>query len=185
MTRLETDRLVLREYEEADLPTIHAFASDPVMVQYLEFGPNTQAETRAFYRDTVVATRRAEPRRTWHLVAAPKAGGGIVGAGRITIEAHEHQGGSIGYWVMRPSWGGGYATEIARGLLRFGFGELGLHRIFAIVEPDNVASVRVLARAGMRLEGRLRDHRFAKGTWRDSLLYAALAHEWPEHRMVQ
>ncbi len=71
---------------------------------------------------------------------------------------------------------------MAAGLLRFGFETLGLHRIHAIVEPENVASTRVLEKVGMRREGHLRDHRYAKGRWRDSLLYAILE---GETRMLQ
>jgi RimJ/RimL family protein N-acetyltransferase len=52
-----------------------------------------------------------------------------------------------------------------------------MHRIWAIVEPENAASARVL-KVGMQREGRLRDHRYSKGRWRDSVLYAALAPEW-------
>ncbi len=50
------------------------------------------------------------------------------------------------------------------------------------MEPENVASARVLEKVGMRREGRLRDHRYAKGRWRDSLLYAILE---GETRMLQ
>ena len=45
-----------------------------------------------------------------------------------------------------------------------------MHRIWAIVEPENAASARVLEKVGLQREGRLRDHRYAKGRWRDSVL---------------
>jgi RimJ/RimL family protein N-acetyltransferase len=62
--------------------------------------------------------------------------------------------------------------------LRFGFETLRMHRIYAIVEPENVASARVLEKVGMQREGHLREHRYAKGRRRDSVLYAMLAPEW-------
>ena len=62
----------------------------------------------------------------------------------------------------------------------FGFGELGLHRIFATCDPRNIGSRRVLEKAGMQCEGILREHKWQKGEWRDSCLYAMLEHEWRE-----
>jgi RimJ/RimL family protein N-acetyltransferase len=59
-------------------------------------------------------------------------------------------------------------------LLRFGFDRLDLHRIAATCHPDNRGSSRVLEKAGMELEGRMRDHKLIRGEWRDSLLYAAI-----------
>jgi len=71
-----------------------------------------------------------------------------------------------------------YATEAARALLTFGFGQLRLHRIFATCDPANTASARVLEKIGMQREGLLREHEWVKGRWRDSFLYAILDHEW-------
>jgi len=68
-------------------------------------------------------------------------------------------------------------TETVKRVIDFGFSELGLHRIYATLAPENVASARVLEKAGMRREGHLRKHRYIKGEWRDSLLYAILESE--------
>ena len=62
-------------------------------------------------------------------------------------------------------------------LLRFGFGELQLRRISATCHPNNRASSRVLEKAGLLLEGRLRSHMLVRGEWRDSLLYAVVSDE--------
>jgi [ribosomal protein S5]-alanine N-acetyltransferase len=62
-------------------------------------------------------------------------------------------------------------------MVRFGFAELGLHRISAAIGPDNKGSVSVVEHLGMKLEGRIRDHVFTNGTWRDSLLYSILVEE--------
>lgn len=61
-----------------------------------------------------------------------------------------------------------------RTLLDFGFGELGAHRIYARVAPENEASSRVLLKHGFGLEGHLRKECFVRGEWQDSLLYAIL-----------
>ena len=84
----------------------------------------------------------------------------------------------MGYVFRRDAWGNGYATEAAKALAASGFGQLGMHRIYAHCDVDNVASARVLEKAGMQREGLLRQHMLIRGRWRDSYLYAALEDEW-------
>jgi RimJ/RimL family protein N-acetyltransferase len=67
-------------------------------------------------------------------------------------------------------------------MLDYGFNTLGLHRVQAACGPDNTASLRVLAKLGFQYEGRMRDHVFTNGAWRDSLLYSLLDEEWTHSR---
>jgi len=80
--------------------------------------------------------------------------------------------------LNRNYWGKGIATEVAKALVSFGFNTLKLHRIFALVFPDNIASSNVLVKTGMTLEGRLRDEDVKHGVFHDSLVYGILFHEW-------
>ncbi|HKH44366.1 MAG TPA: GNAT family protein [Thermoanaerobaculia bacterium] len=73
-----------------------------------------------------------------------------------------------------------WASEVVGALLAFGFGEMGAHRIYGQVDPENEGSSRVLTRAGFRLEGHLRKDVLKGGEWRDSLVYALLDEEWAE-----
>ncbi|HEU4792335.1 MAG TPA: GNAT family protein, partial [Nitrolancea sp.] len=84
----------------------------------------------------------------------------------------------IGYELDSRFWGHGYATEAVRALLAFGFEQLGLHRIWAHCLAENVASIRLLERIGMRREGHLRENEWQQGHWHDTLIYAMLAQEW-------
>jgi ribosomal-protein-alanine N-acetyltransferase len=86
--------------------------------------------------------------------------------------------GDIGYELSPVHWGHGYATEAARAIVRFGFTELHLHRVWSWCIADNVGSARVLEKIGMRREGRLRDKEYFKGSWWDTLFYAILEEEW-------
>jgi ribosomal-protein-alanine N-acetyltransferase len=70
-------------------------------------------------------------------------------------------------------------------LLDFAFGPLGLHRVSAAIGPDNSASIAVVKRLGFAHEGRLRDHVFTNGAWRDSELYSVLAPEWTRSSHVE
>ena len=86
--------------------------------------------------------------------------------------------GNIGYELDPVYWGYGYATEAARAMLAFGFDDLGLHRIRAECVADNVASVHVLQKLGMRCEAHFREDEYFNGRWWESLVYAMLHHEW-------
>ena len=100
--------------------------------------------------------------------------GELIGACGLTIISVERLQTAIGYAYRRDVWGRGYATEAARALVAFGFEQLGMHRIFSYVDVDNVASARVLEKAGMQREGLVRHDAFMHGQWRDSYLYAIL-----------
>lgn len=63
----------------------------------------------------------------------------------------------MGYTLHRHHWGRGYATEVAGLLLRVGFEQLGLERVAATCDPQNIASARVREKAGLCYKGRLRD----------------------------
>jgi ribosomal-protein-alanine N-acetyltransferase len=71
------------------------------------------------------------------------------------------------------------ATETVRALLDSGFRSIGADRVYVLVDPENTASRQLLTRIGFRLEGHLRKDALIRGEWRDSLVYALLADEWP------
>ncbi len=174
---LPTERLVLREFTERDLQAVYEYASDPEVVCYMVWGPNTQEETRDFIR-RAMASHGEKPRRDYQFAVVLKEEDRLIGSCGLQVSNPDHQEAWIGYCFNRHFWGKGYATQVARRLLTFGFDELKLHRIFATCDPQNKGSVRVLEKAGIRREGRLHEHKRVKGRWRDSFLYAILDREW-------
>lgn len=100
--------------------------------------------------------------------------------GQLTIGNVSHgalQSAWIGYWVSSEVTGGGVATGALALGLDHCFGPVGLHRVEATVRPENHASRRVLAKAGMREEGLLRRYLNVDGAWRDHLLMALTVEE--------
>jgi [ribosomal protein S5]-alanine N-acetyltransferase len=81
---------------------------------------------------------------------------------------------SIGYWIGAPYAGRGLMTEAARAVAPFAFTSLRLHRLEAACLPTNTASMRVLEKAGFRLEGMARQYLKIDGRWQDHNLYALL-----------
>jgi ribosomal-protein-alanine N-acetyltransferase len=177
MVVIHTKRLILREFDETDWQTVQSYASDPEVVHYMDWGPNTQEETKAFISRSI-SYQKEKPRRKYTLAITLKEENKLIGSCDICVVSSENKEGWIGYCLNRQLWRKGYATETAKALLGFGFQGLGLHRIFATVDPANIASINVLGKIDMQLEGHLREHKWVKGKWRNSLLYAVLENEW-------
>jgi RimJ/RimL family protein N-acetyltransferase len=177
MPTLETPRLLLREFEGADWHAVQQYAADPEVVRYMTWGPNTEEETRAFLARTLAA-QQSEPRVDFELAVIHKGEQRLIGGCRLHLTNPSHREAALGYGLERAAWRQGYATEASLALLAFGFEHVGLHRIFAICDPANTGSARVLEKIGMHHEGHLREHLRVKGHWRDSLLYAILEQEW-------
>lgn len=132
--------------------------------------PYTEQDARQF----VAGTRNADEVR---LAVRLRTDGRLIGG--IGLRLNEaHKNAELGYWLGVPYWGKGYATEAAKEMLRHGFEDLGLHRIFASHFKHNPASGRVLTKLGMRYEGCQREHVFKWGQFLDSELYGMLRSEW-------
>lgn len=158
----------LARFTPADADDVHAFASDPRVCEHMTWGPNTLDETRAFLAE---ASRPAPGSLPVAVVHEDR----VVGSAAVWTTNATDRCGELGYTLRTDVWGRGYATLVARALLRRGFDDLGLERVAATCSPANTASARVLEKAGMRFEGHLRGDKLVRGARRDSLLFARLA----------
>ena len=105
----------------------------------------------------------------------------IGGIGLYHLEG-EHRHAEVGYWLGRPYWGQGFASEALGAVLRAGFVDLRLHRVEAGVFPGNAASEHVLRKAGFVAEGIRREAFFKGGVWVDDLLFGLTVTEWRRTR---
>ena len=174
---LHTDRLILREFVSADWPAVLAYQSDPRYLQYYEWTDRTPGDAQRFVQ-MFLEQQAEQPRRKFQLAVVLKGSGQLIGNCGIRKASADALEADIGYELSPDHWGHGYATEAARVIVRFGFVELGVHRIWAWCIADNVASARMLERLGLKLEGRLRDKEYFKGRWWDTLMYGILKDEW-------
>ena len=181
---IRTERLLLRELQRIDREAIHKYSRDSEVVKYMDWGPNTSKDDREFLERTIAA-RKENPRRNFTLAITVKDTKRLIGSCGIHESNPADREGWIGYCLDRQHWGRGFGTETAKALLDFGFMDLRLHRIFATCVPANTASAHVLEKVGMRLEGHFRQHRWVKGKWRDSLIYAILDNERQQRRDSQ
>jgi RimJ/RimL family protein N-acetyltransferase len=174
-------RLALREFAPDDWEALYAFTSRPDVSRYQAWGPNTPEDARA-HISRACAAAGEEPRTAFTLAVTLTETGQVVGGGDLYIRSQRFRSGEIAYLIDPAYWGRGFATEVARLLLRFGFAALQLHRIAGTCDPRNVASARVLEKVGMRYEGRMRETLLIRDGWRDSALYSILEQEWAADR---
>ncbi len=90
----------------------------------------------------------------------------------------QHSKAEMGCWIAVEEWGNGYAVEASSAVLRFGFEELQLNRIYAHHMVRNPASGHVLAKIGMKKEGLLRQPVRKWGVFEDVVLFAMLRQDW-------
>jgi len=143
----ETARLIARRLAPEDREAMLAVYGDAEAMRWVGDGtPLTAEECEQWLAVTADNYRQ----RGYGLFAlVERATGAVVGFGGLV-----HPGGQaeveVKYALLRPVWGRGYATEVARALLDYGAAAHGLQEVLATVAPDNHASQRVLAKAGMR-----------------------------------
>jgi ribosomal-protein-alanine N-acetyltransferase len=159
---LETDRLLLREYVEEDAEPFFKLNSDP---EVLRFVPDKALLNVEQARQLLVDHPIADYRKYGFGRGACilKSTGEQIGfAGLKYLEDLGEV--DVAFRLMRTHWGLGLATEAALASVRFGLTDLGLKRIIGLVMPENLASVRVLEKAGLRYAERLTlwGHQFSK-----------------------
>lgn len=173
---LETPRLRLRPFTNADLDGLHALYGDAEAMRYWTFLPS---------RDRAETARRLR----WHVggykpsvfaiwAVVPKRGRNCIGM--VTYhhrEARERRV-EVGYIIARSRWGQGLASEAMGAVLRHCIDTLGTHRVEALIAPENTASRRLAERLGFRCEGGpLRDRWRVGEFWRSVLMYGLIAGE--------
>jgi len=174
---IDGPRIRLRDFRENDLDGCMTVVGDPKVTWFLSFDTRTR-EHHAQLLAADIARAQTDPRPDHYLAVIEKATDEMIGFARLGNDRPRTA--ELGYAIRHDRWGHGYATEAATVMLDFGFNTLGLHRIQAAAGPDNTASHRVLEKLGFTYEGRMREHVFTNGAWRDSLLYSTLEQEWAQ-----
>jgi len=160
-----------------DFDALYAIQSDPEVCRYLLYEPRSRERVEEVLVRDATATRLAEA-EDYLQPAIRDAAGLLIGTMYLKLTSVEDKTAEIG-WLLGPrSQGKGYAREAAALVLDLAFGELGLHRVFAELDPRNAASVALCERLGMRHEAHFREHMWFKGDWADTGIYAILEHEW-------
>jgi RimJ/RimL family protein N-acetyltransferase len=163
----------MRRYREEDIPAMTALlGAREVAATTLRIPhPYTEAHARAY-----LEKQASSDASHWFGMFLQDTGELCGGIG-LSVE-QDHQRAELGYWIGVPYWGKGLATEAALEMLRYGFENLKLNRIFAGVFSGNTASERILMKIGMRHEGTARQHYLKWGRYLNDEKYGILASEW-------
>jgi len=167
---LETERLILRPLTIGDFDAVHSWASNPENTRYMAWGPNTEDDTRAFLES-------AKPGFDFAVVL--RESGAVIGSCGIYSDS-ANDSGLLG-WILHKDYHKlGYGTELGGALIKHGFEDLKLRRIFAPCAAVNYGSYRVMERNGMRREALQRKAFWARvdKEWIDQLQYAILAEDY-------
>lgn len=174
---LRTERLELRLMSLGDVDCIHAWMSDPDVVRYQLYEPRNREVVAEKVAEYLLSTRLEKDDD--YVQPAIVLDGVVIGAIYFKLDSADDLAAEIG-WVLRRQYHGfGYAFEAAQAMLGVGFEEVGLHRIFAELDPRNDASIALCKRLGMREEARFIENLWFKGEWADTGIYAILDREWP------
>ncbi len=147
--RLETERLILRNFAPADIEDLHAQLSDPEVMRYYSH-PSSREESEKWLEGIL---RDYETNGFGMLAVCLRGTGGYAGqAGVVRRQIDGRERHYLAYLIRKDLWGNGYATEAARKVLQYAFDELDIEKVEALIRPDNTASVRIADKLGMKVE---------------------------------
>ena len=150
---LETERLVIRPYRDDDASALHEVFGSPEVMKWTPSPPSKDvAETRERLGRTMAFTARQPPGMGLWALELKQSTEFLGQVGLFPVEGKGPEV-EVAYELAPRVWGRGYATEAARVLIAYGFGELALRRIVALILPDNARSRNVASKCGMTLEG--------------------------------
>jgi len=176
MMYIETSRLKIREFEMKDWIDVHEYASNPKVTEYMIWGPNTEDETKSYVKQQI-EKQDSNNRTDYEFAVVLKTSNLLIGGCGIYIKESNAE---IGYCFHPQYWKNGYGSEASRAMLRIAFEQFKIHRVYATCRPSNIGSAKVLSKIGMKKEGHLREHIFAKGRFHDSFLFSIIKNEYTE-----
>jgi len=172
--QIQTERLLLRNITERDMPFIYRLFSLEETNQFVSFDPvKDMADAWKIYE------LYCKPKPHLFRLAIVLSGTGeLVGTiGLFSIDM-ENKRATLGYDLLPEHWGKGYMTEAIGAMLKHAFTKMKLNRIQASAEPANVRSICCLERCGFRREGVLRQLDYYKGAYHDDVIYSIIKEEW-------
>ncbi|MDK2981244.1 MAG: hypothetical protein PWQ55_1591 [Chloroflexota bacterium] len=174
---LETERLILRPFREADAQAFCDYRSDPQVARYQGWSaPYPLAQAESFVAEMAAKDPR-QPGQWYQIALERKADGLVIGDCAFHLSEDGRQA-ELGLTLARAYQQQGYGREANQRLMDWLFADLKLHRLFANVDPANQGAIRLLTKLGFRDEGCFCQSMWLKGEWVDEQWYALLRDEW-------
>jgi RimJ/RimL family protein N-acetyltransferase len=177
---LITKRLILRNVQLNDIPAILKYANNKVISDNVLNIPFPYNEEEVLY--WIKKAHEGFRNNTRYAFAITlKELGELIGVISLSIE-QDHNKAELGFWVGEPYWGRGIMTEATEEILKFGFNEVNLNKIFATHYVNNEASGKVLSKSGMKKEGVLKDHYLHKNIYKTVIQYRMTKEEYVDRK---
>jgi ribosomal-protein-alanine N-acetyltransferase len=173
---LRTARLLLRPFTRADESALFALHSSPLVLRYWDSPPwSDRARAELF----VMSCMRMSEEGTGARLAIDRTSDmSFIGWCGLTRWNPDYRSAALGYCLDNAAWGHGYATEVGRALIQWGFDTLELNRVQAETDTRNTASAGVLEKLGFVREGTLREDCVVNGEVSDSWVYGLIRSQW-------
>lgn len=147
MKQLETEKLILKAYTENEKTALSGLFTDPAVMKHVGDGVLTEAQAAVWWGKLF---DKFYPQGINIWAVFTKEDFEYVGHAGIYPRPTKKEDWEFVYFLRREAWGKGFATEIARRVVAYGFEDLKLPEVFATVDNDHPASIRVLEKAGLR-----------------------------------
>jgi [ribosomal protein S5]-alanine N-acetyltransferase len=169
---IETERLILREVTKADADDMLTYLSDPDVVKHMGLEPFRSVEDAydeiAWYESIVNNGTGIR----WGITL--KDDKRVIGSCGFLNRVLKHYRSEVGFELSKEYWGKGIAREALEAVVKYGFKNMELERVEALIEPANLPSQRLVEKTGFQREGLLRHYEYTCGTFDDLYIYSLL-----------
>lgn len=173
---LETERLILRQLRIEDSGDLYDYFSKDEVTEFYDldsFINQNQAEKLIIkWNDSFDIQEGIR----WGITLKTKDR--IIGTCGYHNWSKEHYKAEIGYELTPEYWRQGIMTEVLSAVIKYGFNELGLNRIEALIDPENISSRRLLIKSGLNEEGLLKEYFYEKKRFVDAVIFSTLKKEY-------
>ncbi|GAC1369524.1 MAG: GNAT family N-acetyltransferase [Ktedonobacteraceae bacterium] len=173
---LNTDRLRLRQIQPGDAEALFAILSDPQVIEFYGHDPHQSLSATQQLIDEIRARYERHEALRWGITM--RGDDRLLGSCSLHHFAASSRRAETGYELGRTSWGKGIMTEAMSAILNYGFTELELHRVEAIIDIANERSKALLLKLGFTYEGNLRQRYAFHGRFEDEHYFGLLKNEW-------
>jgi ribosomal-protein-alanine N-acetyltransferase len=147
---IETERLLLRQFEPGERQLIYTLNEDPEITRYTGDPVHDLAHAEAILREVILPQYTLYNHGRWAVHTKPDLT--FIGWCGLKYRPESDEV-DLGYRFMKSAWGKGYASEAAMASINYGFEKLGMRKIVGRVMPGNLASIKVLEKCGMKYVG--------------------------------
>lgn len=177
---LETQRLMIRQFQNSDLEAFLAYRNDPEVARYQSWDVPYPRERGSEFVESMTDAFPAVQGEWFQAALQLKSTQEMIGDVGFIIRKDDSRQAFIGYSLASIHWGNGYAYEAVSRLLAHLFEELNLHRVVAECDVENIGSWKLLEKLGLRREAHLIENIFFKDAYGSEYHYGMLGREWKE-----